>query len=86
MILTVILVCTTEGSDYRGTGIQFNVTAGNVRACDEVEIVDDEIVENMENFMVLLEMSPTTPLNINIARRTTNVTIVDDDSKLLKYE
>ena len=54
------------------------------RTCFDIEIVDDEIVENDEDFLVSFEIPPGTNANeggINVTR----VVIVDNDSKYSTY-
>ena len=55
-----------------------------LRTCIDIEIVDDEIVENDEDFLVTFEIPPGTNANeggINVTR----VVIVDNDSKYSTY-
>lgn len=70
-----------DGADYTSSMLLFNVSAGSTRACDDVDIMDDDIVENMEKFEVIL--SPIVSPLIMLGDTTkANVTIFDDDSKL----
>ena len=74
----------TEGDDFVGGSITFQVPAGNVRACQNVTVVDDSTVEPAESFQVILD-PPSSPLDIKLGNRPdAEVVIIDDDSELFE--
>ncbi len=70
------------GSDFVAASVQFNVAASSTRACVNVTILDDNIVESTEGFRLILD-PPRSPLNLRLGRRPeVEVDIIDDDSEL----
>ena len=71
----------TDG-DYYHSMLVVVIPASEVpsRTCFDIEIVDDEIVENDEDFLVSFEILPGTNANEGVIT-VTRVVIVDNDSK-----
>ena len=58
--------------------------SGQLRLCVAVLILDDEILERTEDFLVIAETMPQNGLvveGLSIAPAITNICITDDDSK-----
>ena len=49
-----------------------------------IAIIDDDILEEMENFIVYLSM-PTSMDRVNIDNENTTVVIIDDDREFIRY-
>lgn len=79
--LICLNVYTAAMFDYVERILMFNISAGNTKACEEVDILDDSTVENTEMFRIVLD-PPVTPVNARLGdRAAAEVTVIDDDSK-----
>lgn len=82
MFLPSQLFHLAAGADFIEKTLVFNVSAGAVRACSAIDILNDKIVEDTEKFQVILD-PPVSPLNLMLGERSeAEVSITDDDSKL----
>ena len=65
------------------TAEMFPVTfqPGERKKCVSVNITNDEIVEQMEESFVFDIEVQLSPLNPTVSRSSSNITIIDDDSK-----
>ena len=72
-----------EGMDYKGLHVELHLNGTATTACVNVTILEDEILEVLESFFVVLS---TTDPAVNIMERNTEVVIQDNDSELLSQE
>ena len=73
----------TDGVDYTNHTVTLTFQPGETQLFVDVTIVDDDILEDVEIFTVILTTGNSnvdTPSDTD----TTTVTITDDDSKFLK--
>ena len=79
MIITVLP--TAAPDDYSALQNLLTFTPGvNVSCTTVVPIIDDAVLENSENFSVMLS---TTDLDVSLEPSSASVTIVDNDSKII---
>ena len=69
--------------DYEGLHAELHLNGTATTACVTVTILEDEILEGLESFLVVLS---TTDPAVNIIERNTEVVILDNDSELLSQE
>ena len=70
-----------EGSDYGSGSYMVNFNAGVTRVSFNVSILDNNILENDETFILTIEHS-SLPNNVDVGTpNETKITIVDDDGK-----
>ena len=73
----------TEGVDYEGLHVALYLHGTATTACVNVIILEDEILEGLESFFVVLS---TTDPAVNIMESNTEVVIQDNNSELLSQE
>jgi hypothetical protein len=77
-LLMTIPQTATVNTDYsEPSPFQLTFTAGSTRACVEIDIIDDPIIEDDETFIVVIPPGPD--VNPVPGGNTTTVTIIDDD-------
>ena len=70
------------GSDYTALqNAQLSFVSPSTRACTNIDITNDQLYENDENFVARLSTLDPSRVRINPARDESNVEILDDDSK-----
>ena len=77
-----MIFVTGGGLDYDSGPYNVMFLAGEASATLDISIIDDTILENNENFTVMID-STSLPINVVIANNSghATVTIVDDDSE-----
>ena len=82
-IMLSIFSSVTAGDDYIlvADELTFALTGG-IRMCADVFIINDQVTEGNEFFMVFLSQAPQSSATVDIGLPSTAiVTIVDDDSE-----
>ena len=72
-----------EGSDFLGDDVLLTFTPGNMQSCFNITIVDDDLYENPEEFLVNIT---TNASRVIISPITTAVTIEDNDEITIGWE
>ena len=65
-------------SDFLGDSVVLTFTPGMSRACFNVDIVDDDLYEEPEDFIARIS---TTDRQVSVSPMATTVTILDNDGK-----
>ena len=74
------------GDDYNGSPITVDVPAGVTMQPLMISISDDNIVECIERFTVMMASVTTCGVTIGDTNNSSAVVITDDDSKLPRHE
>ena len=88
-LLTFNVIClglgiAMEGDDYTPVDNEELIITQSVREqCVNISIVDDNILERTEMFMVILEVNSSRDANVNITTFMAAVFITDNDSKII---
>ena len=85
MVLNCIIIFLDVGTDYV-IAKSLNFSGCEERVCVSPTIVDDDIVENEESFIVSLERTSDLDSRISLSTDTTLVTILDDGNYWYKQE
>ena len=79
--IIVTILHTAAPDDYSAQQNFLTFTPGvNVSCTTVVPIIDDAVLEDSENFSVILS---TTDLDVSLVPSSASVTIVDNDSKIV---
>ena len=65
-------------ADYSSATFTLTFNTGKVRACFNISVQDDSLVENREEFVVMLMENDT---QVTLDRRQASVQIFDNDGK-----
>ena len=85
-MLTATLSSPTDGTDYsisiNESTTEFLFEGAPQQECIQINILDDEIVEQSESFLVIINTTLTSQ-TVSLNPQYAFVTIIDDDRKLL---
>lgn len=61
--------------------LTFTPASGSQQRCTNVTILDNDVVESTEHFLVMLDASENDAEHIDFPLAAANVSVMDDDSK-----
>ena len=65
-------------NDYNSTSVQLTFQRGSVQECNNITIFSDDVLENVEEFLVQLN---TEDPNISIGQGSVTVSILDNNGR-----
>jgi hypothetical protein len=75
----------TDPVDFSAIDIMLQFNKTSLRACTEILVIDDSIVEDRERFTLMI-MSSDERVKIDTMRETSTVTIADNDKVEIGFE
>ena len=72
--------------DYVSAMNEIHLVSGQLRVCTSIKIINDDILERTEDFLVIVENFPPNDLfveGLSLAPAITDVCITNDDSKCI---
>lgn len=88
MLHNCLVLSCTDGEDFLAGQSTIIFPAGEIRACENITIIDDDIMEiTEEDFVVVLDEVQDSPLDPVVGDNSmAPVTIIDDDGKELRMQ